>query len=109
MRSKSLCPGNLCVVNNGIHEKCLSMYCFLSNSIFHSVWVLTDQHSLHLPERLNAHFSSIDSKLSVYEYVTLLEFAIWKLKIMEQIDKNIKLLTPDKKMGCYIDSSTRSM
>jgi hypothetical protein len=28
---------------------------------------------------------------------------------MEQIDKNIKLLTPDKKMGCYIDSSTRSM
>ena len=49
MRSKSLCPGNLYVFNTGVHEKGLSMYCFLSDTIFHSVWVLTNQHSLHLP------------------------------------------------------------
>ena len=30
--------------NHRVHEKCLSMYCLWSNSLFHSVWVL-NQHN----------------------------------------------------------------
>jgi hypothetical protein len=35
---------------------------------------------------------------------TLLELAIWKLKITKQTDCNTDLLTPNKKMECRIDS-----
>jgi len=61
--------------------------------------------------RLNAHFCTIDSKLSVYEAKlsayegsTFLELAIWKSIIEEQTEGNINLVTPDMKMGCRIDS-----
>jgi hypothetical protein len=49
---------------------------------------------------LNAYFCSIDSMLSSYDGSTMLELAIWKLKIEEQTDGNINLLTPDMKMEC---------
>ena len=52
------------------------------------------------PKGLNAYFCSIDSMLSSYDGSTMLELAIWKLKIEEQTDGNINLLTPDMKMEC---------
>ncbi len=45
------------------------------------------------PEELNAHFDSIDSKLSAFEGSTMLELAIWRSEIVKQIEGNINLLT----------------
>jgi hypothetical protein len=56
------------------------------------------------PEGLNAHVDSINSKLSAYEGLTMLELAIWKLKIEEQTDGVIDVLDADMKMGCRLDS-----
>ena len=56
------------------------------------------------PKSLNAHFYSIDSKLSAYEGSTMLEMAIWKSKIVEKTDGDIYLLDADMKMSCHIDS-----
>ena len=56
------------------------------------------------PEGLNAHFDSIDSKLSAYDGSTMLELAIWKSKIEEQTDGVIDVFDADMKMGCHINS-----
>ena len=56
------------------------------------------------PKGLNAHFDSIDSKLSAYENTTLLELVIWKSKIAEQTNGVVDVLDADMKMGCRIDS-----
>jgi cobalamin biosynthesis protein CobT len=53
---------------------------------------------------LDAHFRSIDSKLSAYENTTLLELVIWKSKIAEQTNGVVDVLDADMKMGCRIDS-----
>ena len=57
-------------------------------------------HSFH------SYFRSIDSKLSAYEVSTMLELAIWKLKIVEQSDRVIYPLDANLKMACRIDSQT---
>ena len=110
--------------NNGVHEKCMSMHCFLVQfniperlGLVRSATWQTNIHGMLeripsiSPKRLNAHFDSVDSKLSAfeamlsaYEGLTMLELAIWKSEIVEQSDGNINLLTPDMKMGCRIDS-----
>jgi hypothetical protein len=114
--------------NNGVHEKCLSTYCFFVRcnipkrvGLVHSATLQTSIHgmleripSIISPKSLNAYFDSIDSKLSTYEAKlsaykgsTILELAIWKLEIAEQTDGNINLLTPDMKMGCRTESQWR--
>ena len=110
--------------NNGVHEKCLSTYCFFVRcnipkrvGLVRSATLQTSIHGMLvlIPSkiflRLNAHFDSINSKLSAYEAKLsayegsmMLELAIWKSKIAEQTDGNINLLTPDMRMGCRIDS-----
>jgi hypothetical protein len=110
--------------NNGVHEKCLSTYCFFVRcnipkrvGLVRSATLQTSIHGMleRIPyitrKRYNAHFDSIDSKLSAYETKlsayegsTMLELAIWKSEIVEQTDGNINLLTPDMKIGCRIDS-----
>ncbi len=103
--------------NSGVHEKCLSTYCLLVQfniperlGLVRSTTLQTNIHGILeripsiSPEGLNAHFCSIDTKLSAYKNTTLLELAIWKTKFMEQIDGNINLLTPDMKIRCRIDS-----
>ncbi len=102
--------------NNGVHEKCLSTYCFFVRLIIPErvglVRSTTWQTNIHgmleripsiSPEGLNAHFCSIDSKLSAYEGSTMLELAIWKSKI-EETDGVIDVLDADMKMACRIDS-----
>jgi hypothetical protein len=109
--------------NNGVHEKCLSTYCFfvpcnIPKRVYRvSATLQTSIHGMleRIPsisrESLNAHFDSINSKLSAYEAKLsayegsmMLELAIWKTKIAEQTDGNINLLTPDMRMGCRNDS-----
>ena len=110
--------------NNGVHEKCLSTYCFFVRcnipkrvGLVRSATLQTSIHGMlelipsKIFQRLNAHFDSINSKLSAYEAKLsayegsmMLELAIWKSKIAEQTDGNINLLTPDMRMGCRIDS-----
>jgi hypothetical protein len=111
--------------NNGVHEKCLSTYCFLVHfnipQRLHLVrarmWQTNIHRMLmHIPSIfscfsrncLDLYFDSIDSKLSVYENLndapTLLELAIWKSKITQQTNGNIDLLTDEMKMECRIDS-----
>ena len=110
--------------NNGVHGKCLSTYCFFVRynipervGLVRSATLQTSIHGMleRIPSisliRLNAHFDSIDSKLSAYEAKlsayegsTMLELAIWKSEIAEQTNGNINLLTPYMKMGCRIDS-----
>jgi hypothetical protein len=53
---------------------------------------------------MDSYFCSIDSKLSAYEGLTMLELAIWKLKIAELTDGAIYLLDDDMKISCRIDS-----
>ena len=111
--------------NHGVHEKCLSTYCFLVQFnipqrlrlVRARMWQ-TNIHGMlmHIPSIcpglsrncLDLYFDSIDSKLSVYENLndapTLLELAIWKSKITEQTNGNIDLLTDEMKMECRIDS-----
>jgi hypothetical protein len=108
--------------NNGVHEKCLSTYCFFVRcnipkrvGLVRSATLQTSIHGMleriHYitRKRYNAHFDSIDSKLSAYEAKlsayegsTMLELAIWKSEIVVQTDGNINLLTPDMKIGCRI-------
>jgi hypothetical protein len=110
--------------NNGVHEKCLSTYCFFVQcnipehvGLVQSATLQTSIHGMLeripsiSPKGLNSYFCSIDSKLSAYEAKlsayegsTMLELAIWKSEIAEQTDGNINLLTPDMKMRCHIDS-----
>ena len=103
--------------NNGIHAKCLSTYCLLVRfniperlSLVRSTTWQTNIHGMLeripsiSPKGLNAHFDSINSKLSAYEDSTSLELAIWKSKIEEQTDGDTNLLPPDMKMGCRNDS-----
>jgi hypothetical protein len=56
------------------------------------------------PKGLNAHFRSINFKHSAYKDSTMLELAIWKLKIKEQRDRVIYLLDDGIKLACCIDS-----
>ena len=106
--------------NHGVHEKCLSTYCFLVQfnipqrlGLASTQW----QENIHgmllrIPSisnhGLDSYLHSIDSKLSAYENFidtsTWLNLAIWKSKITEQTEGNIDLLTPNKKMECRIDS-----
>ena len=111
--------------NNGVHEKCLSTYCFFVQcnipmrvGLVRSATLQTSIHGMleRIPSKifqqcLNAHFDSINSKLSAYEAKLsayegsmMLELAIWKSKIAEQTDGNINLLTPDMRTGCRNDS-----
>ena len=110
--------------NNGVHGKCLSTYCFFVRcniperaGLVRSTTLQTNIHGMleHIPspypKSLNAHFCSIDSKLSAYEAKlsayegsTMLELAIWKSEIAEQTDRAIYLLNDDSKMSCCIDS-----
>jgi hypothetical protein len=103
--------------NNGVHEKCLRTYCFFVRcnipkrvGLVRSATWHTNIHGMLeripsiFPKSLNAHFYSIDSKLSAYEGSTMLEMAIWKSKIVDQTDGDIYLLDADMKMSCHIDS-----
>ena len=103
--------------NNGVHEKCLSTYCFLVRfniperlSLVRSTTWQTNIHGMLeripsiSPVGLDAHFRSIDSKLSAYENTTLLELVIWKSKIAEQTNGVVDVLDANIKMECRIDS-----
>jgi hypothetical protein len=110
--------------NNGVHEKCLSTYCFFVRcnipervGLVRSATLQTNIHGMleripsPYPKSLNAHLCSIDSKLSAYEAKlsayegsTMLELAIWKSEIAERTDGAIYLLDDDMKMSCRIDS-----
>jgi hypothetical protein len=110
--------------NNGLHEKCLSTYCFFvrcnipvrvglvrSTTFQTNIQRMLERIPSISSEGVNTHLCSIDSKLSAYEAKlsayegsTMLELAIWKSEIAEQTDGNINLVTPDMKMGCRIDS-----
>lgn len=109
--------------NNGVHENCLSTYCFLVQCnilervglilprMWHSeIYDMLQRIPSISPEGLQSHFRFIDSKLSVYDELkdspALLELAIWKSKIVEQTDGVIYLLDADLKMVCCIDSLT---
>ena len=61
-------------------------------------------HSFHLPQGVGVFFCSIDSNLSAYKGLTMLELAIWKSKIIEQTDEVIYPLNAGMKMACRIDS-----
>jgi hypothetical protein len=103
--------------NHGVHEKCLITYCFLVGcnipehlGQMQSTTLQTNIHgmlngisSIH-PKGMNAYFCSINSKLTAYKQSTLLELAIWKVKIVEQTDGAIYLLDANMKMACHIDS-----
>jgi hypothetical protein len=91
--------------NHGVHEKCLITYCFFIQcnipERMDQVQSTTLQSKIHgmlngipsiYPKVMNDYFCSIDSKLYVYEYSTLLELAIWKAKIAEQTDGAISPL-----------------
>jgi hypothetical protein len=107
--------------DHGVHEKCLSTYCFFVQCnipkcvglVLPRMW----QSYIHnilggitstSPKGLDSYFCSITSKLSVYEKLkdapALLELASWKWKITELTDGNINLLTTDMRMECHIDS-----
>jgi hypothetical protein len=107
--------------NHGVSEKALSTYCFLVRCSIPQrlslVLIRKWQASVHgmlrripsIPTQgLNAYFHSIDSKLIFYENlkdaIALLELAIWKSKITEQLGQNSELLTAEMKMLCRIDS-----
>jgi hypothetical protein len=103
--------------NSGVHEKCLSTYCFLVQfniperlSLVRSTTWQTNIHGMIgripsiSPKGLNAHFDSIDSMLFAYEGSTTLELAIWKSKIEEQTDGVIDILDAEMKMECRINS-----
>ncbi len=60
--------------------------------------------SIYLSGWLNAYFHYINSKLSAYYSLTMLELAIWKLKIAEQTNGVINVLNADIKMACQINS-----
>ena len=102
--------------NSGVHEKCLSTYCFFVRcNIPERLGLVSPRKwrsDIHdrlrripsiSPKGLDSHFHSIDSKLSVYDELkdapALLELAIWKSKIDERTDRTI-----DMKMECRIDS-----
>ena len=55
---------------------------------------------------MDSYFHSIESKLSAYEGLVMLELAIWKSKIVEQTAGVIYLLDDNLKMACHIDSLT---
>jgi hypothetical protein len=107
--------------NHGIHDYCLSMYCFLVRCDIPRRFGLVRprmwQSSIHgmlrriptiSPRRVTPYFDSIDSKLSVYESVEdfpmLLELAIWKAKITDQYEYYNTTFTIVMKMRCRTDS-----
>ena len=103
--------------NSGVHEKCLSTYCFLVQfnipgrvSLVRSTTWQTNIRGMIgripsiSPKGLDAHFDSINSELSAYKGSTTLELAIWKLKIEEQTDGVIDVLDAEMKMECHINS-----
>ena len=106
--------------NQGVHEKCLSTYCFLVQfNIPQCLGLASTQWQEHIHgmllripsvsnHGLDSYLHSINFKLFVYENFidtsTLLNLAIWKSKITEQTKGNIDLLTPNKKMKCRINS-----
>jgi hypothetical protein len=60
----------------------------------------------HIPsissKGLKAHVCSINSKLSAYKGLNMLEQAIWKLKIAEQTDRVTYLFDANMKMSCSL-------
>jgi hypothetical protein len=103
--------------NHGVHEKCLITYCFFiqcnipehmgqvqSTTLQTKILGILNGTPSITPKGINAYFCSIDSKLFIYKYSTLLELAIWKPKIVEQTDGAISPLDRNMKMACPIDS-----
>ena len=107
--------------DNGVHEKCLSSYCFFVRCnipervglVLPRMW----QSNIHrmlkripsiFSEGLKSYFHSIDSKLSVYDELkdapSLLELVIWKSKITERTHGNLGLLNAAMKIECRTDS-----
>jgi len=111
--------------NHGVHERSLSTYCFPVRCNIPERLGLVQarkwQANIHemlrripsiSPNGLDSYFDSIDSKLSVYQNLEdapmLLELAIWKSKIIEQLfDRDNGTLTVHMlKMQCCTDSVT---
>ena len=105
--------------NNGVHDKCLSTNCLLVrfNILERLGLVRATQWQDRIHEMLmripfiskngmDSYFRSMDSNLSAYEGLKMLELAIWKSNIVEQTDRVIYPLDADLKMVCRIDSLT---
>ncbi len=105
--------------NQGVHEKCLSTYCFLiQDNIPMSVRNLT-QNRWHInihnmlqripsiaEDVLHLYFDSISKKRQLYNTVkgvpALLELVMWKLTIVLSFDENdiFDILSADEKTKC---------
>ena len=91
--------------NQGVHEKCLSTYCFLVqcnipmsvDNLTQRMW-LSDIHGMlqRIPsisnDNLQSYFNSINKKLNLYNTLkdvpALLELVIWKLTIITENDED---------------------
>ncbi len=110
--------------NHGVHEMCLSTYCFLVRcNVLTRLGLVRPgkwQTNIHgmlrripsiPPKGLMTYYDSIDSKLSLYDDLKyapmLLELILWKSKIIEQLDGNNGTgLAVDMKMQCRTNSLT---
>jgi hypothetical protein len=105
--------------NSGIHEKCLSTYCFLVKCDIPShldlllqpmkwqtiIHEMLQQIPLISNKREKSYFDAIDAKLKNYELLRyafpLLELAIWKSTILKRFGQS---LNREMKMQCRTDS-----
>jgi hypothetical protein len=107
--------------NQGVHEQCLSTYCFLVRCSIPErlgvVQVRSWRSNIYdmlrrIPtigaKGMKSFFASIDSRLSLYQDLkdspSLLELVLWKSKIIDQFSPSDTLLTTAMKMQCRTDS-----
>ncbi len=105
--------------NQGVHKKCLSIYCFLVQEnipmrvgkLTKNRWHINIHHVLqHIPsiaeDDLHLYFDSISKKLQLYNSLkdvpALLELVMWKLTIVTHFDENdmFDILRADEKTKC---------
>jgi CRISPR/Cas system CMR-associated protein Cmr5 small subunit len=103
--------------NHGVHEKCLSTYCFLVRdtipmkvrNLTQSRWHINIHNMLQrIPsiaeDNLHLYFDSINEKLQLYSKLkdvpALLELVMWKFTIVTNLDENEDMLSADEKTKC---------
>jgi CRISPR/Cas system CMR-associated protein Cmr5 small subunit len=103
--------------NHGVHEKCLSTYCFLVRdtiplkvrNLTQSRWHINIHNMLQrIPsiaeDNLHLYFVSINEKLQLYSKLkdvpALLELVMWKFTIVTNLDENDDILSADEKTKC---------
>jgi hypothetical protein len=105
--------------NQGVHEKCLSTYCFLVEDIIPMRVRNLTQNRWHInihsmlqripsiaEDNLHLYFDLISKKLQLYSTLkdvpALLELVMWKLTIITNFDENdiFDILSADEKTKC---------